>query len=129
MKNDLKYLKQKIDAGAEYIVTQLFYDNQKFKDFVEVCRNEGITVPIIPGIKPISTKKQVLSLPKFFHIDLPDELVDAIENCNDDEAVKKVGIDWAIQQSKDLIDFGVPCIHYYTMGKSLAVREVVKAVF
>ena len=129
MKNDLKFLKQKIDAGADYIVTQLFYDNQKFKDFVALCRNEGITVPIIPGIKPISTKKQLLTLPKFFHIDLPDELVDAIEAAPDAAAVKQVGIDWAIKQSEDLIAYGVPCIHYYTMGKSLAVREVVKVVF
>jgi methylenetetrahydrofolate reductase (NADPH) len=129
LKNDLKFLKQKIDAGADYVVTQLFYDNQKFKDFVNECRKEGITVPIIPGIKPISNKAQVLSLPKFFHIDLPDELVDAIEKCKNDDEVKQVGIDWAIQQSKDLIEFGVPCIHYYTMGKSLSVREVVKAVF
>ena len=129
IKNDLKYLKQKVEAGAEYIVTQLFYDNQKFKAFVELCRNEGITVPILPGIKPISNKKQVLTLPKFFHIDLPDELVDAIENCKDDDEVRQVGINWAIQQSNDLINYGVPCIHYYTMGKSLAVREVVKAVF
>lgn len=129
LKNDLKFLKQKIDAGADYVVTQLFYDNQKFKDFVNECRKEGITVPIIPGIKPISNKAQVLSLPKFFHIDLPDELVDAIEKCKNDDEVKQVGIDWTIQQSKDLIEFGVPCIHYYTMGKSLSVREVVKAVF
>lgn len=129
MKNDIKFLKQKVDAGADYIVTQLFYDNQKFKDFVAVCRENGITVPILPGIKPISTKKQILALPKFFHIDLPDELVDAIESAPDAAAVKQVGIDWAIKQSKDLIAFGVPCIHYYTMGKSLAVREVVKAVF
>ena len=129
MKNDIKYLKQKIDAGADYIVTQLFYDNQKYKDFVALCRENGITVPIIPGIKPISTKKQILALPKFFHIDLPDELVDTIENAPDADAVKQVGIDWAIKQSKDLIASGVPCIHYYTMGKSLAVREVVKAVY
>ncbi len=129
MKNDLKYLKQKIDAGAEYIVTQLFYDNQKFKDFVKLCRDNDINVPILPGIKPISTKKQIHALPKFFHIDLPDELVDAIESAPDAAAVKQVGIDWAIKQSKDLLEYGVPCIHYYTMGKSLAVREVVKAVF
>ncbi len=129
LKNDLKFLKQKIDAGADYIVTQLFYDTQKFIDFVNECRKEGIKVPIIPGIKPISNKAQVLSLPKFFHIDLPDALVDAIEKCKNDDEVKQVGIDWAIQQSKDLIEFGVPCIHYYTMGKSLSVREVVKAVF
>jgi methylenetetrahydrofolate reductase (NADPH) len=129
MKNDLKFLKQKIEAGAEYIVTQLFYDNQQFKDFVASCREEGITVPIIPGIKPLSTKKQLLALPKFFHIDLPNELVDAIESAPDAAAVKQVGIDWAIKQSKDLLAFGAPCIHYYTMGKSLAVREVVQEVF
>jgi len=129
MKTDLKYLKQKIDAGAEYIVSQLFFDNEKFKAFVNSCRNEGINVPIIPGIKPISTKKQILSLPKNFYIDLPDELVDTLEKCKDDKAVKQAGIEWAIKQSKDLIDFGVPCIHYYTMGKSLSVREIVQAVF
>lgn len=129
MKTDLKFLKQKIAAGADYIVTQLFYDINKFKAFVELCRSEGIDVPIIPGLKPISNKKQILSLPKFFHIDLPDDLVDAVEKCKDDDAVKQVGIEWAIQQSKDLIDLGVPCIHYYTMGKSIATREVVKAVF
>jgi methylenetetrahydrofolate reductase (NADPH) len=129
MKNDLKFLKQKVEAGADYIVTQLFYDNQQFKNFVDRCREEGITVPIIPGIKPISTKKQILALPKFFHIDLPDELVDAIEAAPDAAAVKQVGIGWAIKQSKDLLEYGVPCIHYYTMGKSLAVREVVKEVF
>ncbi|MCB0402337.1 MAG: methylenetetrahydrofolate reductase [NAD(P)H] [Flavobacteriales bacterium] len=129
MKTDLKHLKQKIASGADYIVTQLFYDTEKFKSFVNLCRAEGINVPIIPGLKPISNKGQVLSLPKFFHIDLPDDLVDAIDKCKNDEAVKQVGIEWAIQQSKDLLDFGAPCIHYYTMGKSLAVKEVVKAVY
>lgn len=129
MKNDLKFLKQKVEAGADYIVTQLFYDNEQFKNFVDRCREEGITIPILPGLKPISTKKQILTLPKFFHIDLPDELVDAIEAAPDAAAVKQVGIDWAIKQSKDLLEYGVPCIHYYTMGKSLAVREVVKEVF
>lgn len=128
-KNDLRYLKEKIDAGADYIVSQLFYDNEKFKSFVTACRENGITVPIIPGIKPLSTKKQLISLPKFFHIDLPDELVDAVEKCKDNESVKQVGIEWAIQQSKELIEFGSPCLHYYTMGKSISVREVVKAVF
>lgn len=128
-KTDLKYLKQKVDAGAEYITTQLFYDNEKFKAFVNSCREAGITVPIIPGLKPISNKRQLLSLSKFFHIDLPDDLVEAIEACKTDDAVRQVGIEWAIQQSKDLIDFGVPCIHYYTMGKSISTREVVKAVY
>ena len=129
LKTDLKYLKQKIASGADYIVTQLFYDTEKFKAFVNLCRSEGITVPIIPGLKPLSNKKQLLSLPKFFHIDMPDDLVDAVEKCKTDEEVKQVGIEWTIQQSKDLIEFGVPCLHYYTMGKSIATREVVKAIF
>lgn len=128
-KNDLKHLKQKVDAGAEYITTQLFYDNEKFKNFVTSCREAGINVPIIPGLKPISNKKQLLSLSKFFHIDIPDDLVEAIEACKNDDAVRQVGIEWAIAQSKDLIDFGVPCIHYYTMGKSISTREIVKAVY
>lgn len=128
-KNDLKHLKQKVDAGAEYITTQLFYDNEKFKNFVKSCREVGINVPIIPGLKPISNKKQLLSLSKFFHIDIPDDLVEAIEACKNDDAVRQVGIEWAIEQSKDLIDFGVPCIHYYTMGKSISTREIVKAVY
>jgi methylenetetrahydrofolate reductase (NADPH) len=128
-KNDLKHLKQKVDAGAEYITTQLFYDNEKFKNFVNSCREVGINVPIIPGIKPISNKNQLLSLSKFFHIDIPDDLVEAIEACKNDDAVRQVGIEWAIQQSKDLIDFGVPCIHYYTMGKSISTREIVKAIY
>jgi methylenetetrahydrofolate reductase (NADPH) len=128
-KNDLKHLKQKVDAGAEYITTQLFYDNEKFKSFVNACREVGINVPIIPGIKPISNKNQLLSLSKFFHIDIPDDLVEAIEACKNDDAVRQVGIEWAIQQSKELIEFGVPCIHYYTMGKSISTREIVKAVY
>lgn len=128
-KNDLKHLKQKVDAGAEYITTQLFYDNEKFKNFVTSCREAGVNVPIIPGIKPISNKNQLLSLSKFFHIDIPDDLVEAIESCKNDDAVRQVGIEWAIEQSKDLIDFGVPCIHYYTMGKSISTREIVKAVY
>ena len=129
LKSDLKFLKQKVNAGADYIVTQLFYDNQRFKDFVTTCRDAGIDVPIIPGIKPISNKKQLLSLPKFFHIDLPDDLVDAVEKCKTDDAVKQVGIEWAIKQSKELIEFGAPCLHYYTMGKSVAVKEIAKAIF
>lgn len=129
MKNDIKFLKSKIDSGADYIVTQLFYDNQKFKDFVTLCRENDIHVPIIPGLKPITNKRQLLSLPKFFHIDLPSDLVDAIEKTTTDEQARQVGIEWAINQSKDLIDFGAPCIHYYTMGKSTAVKEIVNAVF
>ncbi len=129
MKTDLKYLKQKIDNGAHYIVTQLFYDNQKYFDFVEQCRNIGINVPIIPGLKPITSKRQLTFIPKFFHVNLPDELVDEIEKCQSDEAVKQVGIEWGIKQSKELMQKGVPCIHYYTMGKSTAVKEIAKNVF
>jgi len=129
LKSDLKHLKSKIDAGADYIVTQLFYDNQKYIDFVNICRENGINVPILPGLKPISNKSQILSLPKFFHIDLPDDLVNAVDKCKTDEDVKQVGIAWTIQQSKELLKFGAPCIHYYTMGKSVAVREVVKAIY
>lgn len=128
-KTDLKHLKAKVDAGAEYITTQLFYDTEKFKSFVNACRKAGIEVPIIPGLKPISNKSQLVSLSKFFHIDLPDDLVDAIEKCKTEDAVKQVGIEWAIQQSKDLLAFGSPCIHYYTMGKSVATREIIKQVF
>ncbi len=129
MKNDLKHLKSKVDAGAEYIITQLFYDNEKFKTFVNLCRKAGINAPIIPGLKPITSKNQLQMIPKFFHIDLPNDLVDAVEKCKTDEAVKQVGIEWAIQQSKELIDFGVPCLHYYTMGKSVSTREIIKQVF
>ncbi|MCC7332841.1 MAG: methylenetetrahydrofolate reductase [NAD(P)H] [Flavobacteriales bacterium] len=128
-KTDIKHLKAKVDAGAEYIITQLFYDTEKFKNFVSSCREVGIHVPIIPGLKPISNKSQLVSLSKFFHIDLPDDLVDAIEKCKNDDAVKQVGIEWAIQQSKDLLKFGSPCIHYYTMGKSVTTREIIKQVF
>lgn len=128
-KTDLKHLKAKVDAGAEYITTQLFYDTEKFKNFVNACRKAGIDVPIIPGLKPISNKSQLVLLSKFFHIDLPDDLVDAVEKCKTDDAVKQVGIEWAVKQSKDLLDFGSPCIHYYTLGKSVSTREIIKQVF
>ncbi len=129
MASDIKYLKQKIDAGAEYIVTQLFYDNAKFFSFVENCRKHGIDVPIIPGIKPLSTSKHLSFMPKFFHVDLPDDLVQAVEQCKTEEAVKQVGIEWTIAQSKELLEAGVPCIHYYTMGKSEAVKKIAASVF
>lgn len=129
MHSDLKYLKAKIDAGASYIVTQMFYDNKKYFEFVKVCRENGITVPIIPGLKILTSKKQMVSLPKIFHIDLPQGLVDAVEKCKDDNAVKEAGIDWCIQQSKELMKANVPCIHYYTMGTSETTRRVAKEVF
>lgn len=129
MATDLKYLKQKVDKGAEYIITQMFFDNQKFCDFVKSCREAGITVPIIPGIKPLTTKNQLKLLPNMFHIDIPDDLVKAIEEADTPQKTRQVGIEWAIHQSKELIKFGVPCLHFYTMSKSEAVVQIAKEVF
>jgi methylenetetrahydrofolate reductase (NADPH) len=126
MDADLQYLKAKVDAGADYIVTQMFFDNEKYFAFVKACREIGITVPIIPGLKPIYTKKQLTVLPKIFHIDLPADLVNAITRCKTDEDVEKVGQDWLLQQSVALKKFGVPVLHYYTLGKPHIVSNVVK---
>lgn len=127
--NDLRYLKKKVELGAEYIVTQMFFDNQKYFDFVKRCREEGITVPIIPGLKPISTKKQLTVLPRIFHLDFPEELVHAVEACKSDKEVREVGIEFGIQQCKELLDFGVPVLHFYTMGKSDSVQRIARSVF
>ncbi len=126
---DLAYLKQKIDAGGDYIVTQMFFDNKKFFHFVEKCRAMGINVPIVPGIKPIATKDHLTMLPRLFNIDLPEDLVDAVLRCRDDKEIRQVGIEWAIAQSKELIEYGVPCLHYYTMGRSIATRRIAEALF
>ena len=126
---DLLYLKAKVDAGAEYIVTQMFFDNKKFLDFVDAVKAMGINVPIIPGIKPITTKKQLSVLPKIFHIDIPEILTNEIEKCKDDKAVKEVGIEWAIQQSKELKAVGTPVLHYYTMGLAETTRKIASQVF
>lgn len=128
-KTDLNYLKAKVEAGAEYIVTQLFYDNQKYFDFVDICRKEGINVPIIPGMKPLSRLRHLQFIPKTFYIDFPNELGDRLMKCKTDQEVEEVGIDWSIQQSKELSKAGVPCIHYYTMGNSSEVKKIAKAVF
>lgn len=124
--SDLKYLKQKIDAGADYIVTQLFYDNQKYFDFVEKCKAAGIHVPIIPGLKPIATKKQLKMLPRVFNCTIPMELSKEIEKCKDNDAVKQLGVEWAIHQSQELIKSGVPAVHFYTMSKTKQTVEIVK---
>ncbi|MEZ5104912.1 MAG: methylenetetrahydrofolate reductase [NAD(P)H] [Draconibacterium sp.] len=129
MDQDLKYLKQKVDAGADYIVTQMFFDNKVYYKFVEDCRNAGITVPIIPGIKPINLKNQLTVLPKIFSIDLPQELASELSKCKNNEEAAKVGIEWAIHQSKDLVANNAPSLHIYTYGISDNVREIVKAVF
>ncbi len=129
LKTDLKYLKLKVDLGAEYIVTQMFFDNRKYFEFVEECRKIGITVPIIPGIKPITGKGQLTVLPKAFHIDIPEDLSEAVEKCKDNTSVKEVGIEWCIQQSKELIKHKVPTLHYYSMGKSDPIYRIAKALF
>lgn len=129
MKSDLRWLKKKVELGAGYIVTQMFFDNQKYFDFVKLCRAEGINVPIIPGLKPLTTKTQLSLLPSFFHIDIPCDLADAVEACPDNKAAAEVGVEWAIQQSRELMAFGVPCLHYYSMGKSGSVRKVAEALF
>jgi methylenetetrahydrofolate reductase (NADPH) len=126
---DLINLKSKIDAGADYIVTQLFYDNSKFFEFKNKCKELGINVPIIPGLKPISTLNQIKSIPKTFNIDLPFELCDMLYKAKDDNEVNQIGIEWCIKQSKDLMKSGVPCLHYYTMGKSESVKNILKNVF
>ncbi|MCB0516007.1 MAG: methylenetetrahydrofolate reductase [NAD(P)H] [Chitinophagales bacterium] len=130
MKTDLRNLKAKIDAGAHYIMTQMFYDNQKFFAFVQQCREEGITVPIIPGLKPITSIRQLSSIPRFFKIDIPADLADAMEKCKDDaEAVVEVGKEWCIAQSKELVAAGVPCVHFYTMGRVDTFVDIARAVF
>ncbi len=129
LKSDLKYLKQKVDRGAEYIVTQMFFENSKYFEFVDKCREAGINVPIIPGLKPITTKSHMTALPSIFHIDIPDDLYNEIEKCKDNKAVKEVGIEWGIQQSRELMEKGVPVLHYYSMGKSDSVYRIAKALF
>ena len=129
LETDLLNLKAKVDAGAHYIVTQMFFDNQKFFQFVEQCRAIGINVPIIPGIKPISMKKHLTMLPQIFHIDLPQDLVEAVGRCKNNEEVRQVGVEWGIAQSKELKEAGVPVLHYYTMGKPDNIEKIVKEVF
>lgn len=129
MATDLDYLKKKIDAGAEYIVTQMFFDNQKYFDYVEKCRAAGINVPIIPGLKPIKNLRHITFLPKFFNIDLPDDLSKELLKCTSNDQVKELGIEWGTAQSKELKKAGVPCIHYYTMSNSEEVSRIAADVF
>lgn len=126
---DLHYLKKKINAGAKYIVTQLFYNNQKYFDFVDKCRNIGITVPIIPGIKPISIKNHLTVLPNVFHIDMPQDLVLEVEKCKNNKEVYEVGIEWSIQQCKELMKHNVPVLHFYSMGRSKNILKIAKELF
>jgi methylenetetrahydrofolate reductase (NADPH) len=126
MQTDLEYLKRKVEAGADYIVTQMFFNNKDFFDFVTACRAIDIQVPIIPGLKPLTTRKQLTMLPKTFHIDLPEALSNEVLKCKSDEEAEQVGIEWLLEQSKELKKNGVPVLHYYTVGKPDAVATVVK---
>ncbi len=126
---DMKHLKAKVDAGAEYIVTQMFFNNAYFFDFVDKCRQAGITVPIVPGIKPITSLKDIELLPRVFHIDIPNELVSEVEKCKDNNEAKQVGVEWTTKQSLELKKAGVPAIHYYTIGISDNIRKIAGAVF
>jgi len=126
---DLEWTKKKVEAGANYIVTQMFFDNQNYFRYVEQCRAEGINVPIVPGLKPITKKYQLNSLPRLFHLDLPKDLADAIGKAKNAEARRQVGIEWATMQSKELKASGVPCMHYYTMGDTDTIRQIVEAVY
>lgn len=128
MDTDLAYLKAKVDAGAEYITTQMFFDNRKFFNFVNRCREAGIEVPIIPGLKPLTTKKQLTIIPKTFYVDLPTELTNEVMKCKTDAEVEQVGAEWLVQQSKELKAFGVPVLHYYTLGKASVIRKVMEQV-
>ena len=126
---DLKFLKKKIDAGAEYIITQMFFDNRSYFTFVERCRKEGIAVPIIPGLKPITTLRDIQTLPQVFNIDIPEDLVKELMKCKSNEDAFSTGIEWTTAQSKELIRFGVPVLHYFTIGVSENIRQIAKAVF
>lgn len=129
LESDIQNLRGKVEAGADYIVTQMFFDNKKFFTFVELCRKAGIKVPIIPGLKPISSKKQIDMLPRAFHIDIPQELVSLMNKTKTAEDAYQLGIEWAIKQSRELLEHGFPAIHYYTMAKPDNVCEIVRAVF
>lgn len=129
LQSDLKRLKEKVDAGADYVVTQMFFDNKKYFEFVDAARDNGIDVPIIPGIKPIATKRHLNLLPQTFHLDLPQELVDEVEACKNNKAVRQVGVEFAVQQCKELLEHGAPVLHFYSMGKSDNIEAVARKLF
>jgi methylenetetrahydrofolate reductase (NADPH) len=129
MEFDLQRAKDKVDAGAQYIMTQMFFDNKKYFEYVDACRSMGINVPIIPGLKPITNKKQLTILPNIFYIDIPADLRNAMEAATTDEACEQVGTEWLIQQSKELKAACVPILHYYTLGKPKVINDVCKSIF
>jgi methylenetetrahydrofolate reductase (NADPH) len=127
--SDLLRLKEKVDAGADYVVTQMFFDNQRYFEFVNKAREMGITIPIIPGIKPLAIQKHLQLLPQVFKIDLPEALIKEVNGCSSNAQIRQVGVEWAIQQSKELLDFGVPVLHYYSMGKSDNIKAIASQLF
>lgn len=129
MDSDIHYLKMKVDNGADYLITQMFYDNEKYFSFVDRCRDEGINVPIIPGIKPLYKRQQLTVLPKVFRTDIPEALASRIRECCDDVEAKEIGIDWCFRQCEELINKGVPGIHFYTMGISDGVAKIAEKIF
>ncbi len=129
MESDLYYLKKKVDAGAEYIVTQMFFDNAKYFEFVDRCRGVGIDVPIIPGLKPITLKNQLTVLPRIFHVDIPEAFAKELRKCKNDDEVKQAGVEWCTMQAKELVAANVPVLHFYTMMASRSVQQVAKAVY
>jgi methylenetetrahydrofolate reductase (NADPH) len=129
LESDLKFLKRKVEAGAEFLITQMFFDNQEYFNFVKKCREIGIDVPIIPGIKPLTTAKQVYTLPKIFNIQIPVALTNELEKCKNDNEVKQVGIEWATEQCRELMKNGAPVLHFYTMGKSAQTKAICEKIF
>ena len=127
--SDIYYLKQKIKNGADYIVTQMFFDNKKFFAFVDKCRANGISVPIIPGLKPLATKKQLNQIPHRFSVDLPDDLIMAVVKATDSDHIRQIGIEWCIEQSRELVKAGIPVLHYYSMGKAENIKAIAKEIF
>ena len=128
LQTDLKYLKAKVDAGADYVTTQMFFDNKKYFDFVKACKETGIDIPIIPGLKPITSKKQLSVLPRTFHVDIPTDLSNEILKCKTDVDIEVVGAEWLLMQSKELKKFGVPVLHYYTLGEPHVIVNTVKQI-
>jgi len=129
IQSDMKYLKRKVEAGADFLVTQMFFDNKDYFQFVDRCRENGINVPIIPGLKPLASKKQLIALPKIFNIDLPESLTNEVEKCKTDKEVVEIGNQWAIEQCKELLKADVPVLHFYTMGKSAQTQAICNAIF
>jgi len=129
LESDLKRLKQKVDLGADYVVTQMFFENKKYFEFVKKARDFGIDVPIIPGIKPIAVKRHLQLLPQVFKIDLPEDLIIEVEKCKNNKEVRQLGVKWSIEQSKELLKAGVPVLHYYSMGKSDNIKAIASQVF